>query len=168
MTGKKAAIIAQYRSSARRCLLALILAPSLLALPLLLILLLVFNLGSSDGHDITSMREQARAIGVVLIALIGGTVVFGLPAWILLRAARRESDLTYGLAGLAEGLFAAFCAGYSGSGPLRLYQAIGFGLLGLAGGAIAWTFWRIARVRIHGGIACVWPNKRQNGAADDN
>jgi hypothetical protein len=112
-------------------------------------LLLIFNLGSGDDRAIVGIREQMRDIGIVLIALIQGTIISGLPTWIFLRAFRHESSMTYGLAGLAEGLFAAFYIGYSGSGPLRLDQTIGFGLLSLAGGAIALTFWRIARVRTY-------------------
>ena len=149
MTNRTGSVVEECSSSVRRGLLALILAPALLALPLLVILLLLFNLSSEDGHVTMSIPEQMQDIGVVLLALIGGTVFFGLPTWAVLRAAERESSLTYGIAGLAEGLFAAFYAGYSGSGPLRIDQAIGFGLLALAGGTIALTFWRIARVRTY-------------------
>ncbi len=167
MTNRPGSVVEECHSSVRRGLLALILAPTLLALPTLVILLLLFNLGSGDGHVTMGIREQMRDIGVFLLALIGGTIFFGLPTWFFLRAVERESSLTYGLAGLAEGLFAAFYVGYSGSGPLRVDQAIGFSLLGLAGGAISLTFWRIARVRAYWRITCVvGPKNRQEDAPD--
>ena len=169
MTNRPGSVVEERRSSVRQGLVALVLAPALLVLPLLAILLLIFNLGVASGDTVVSIREQMRDVGIVLLGLIGGTVLFGLPTWVVLRAAERENSLTYGLAGLAEGLFAAFHFGYSGSGPLRIDQAVGFILVSLAGGAIALTFWRIARVRICWRITCVvGPKNRQEDATDSS
>jgi hypothetical protein len=166
MTNKPGSVVEQCYSSIRRGLVALVLAPALFALPMLAILLLMFNLGAASGDAVLGIREQMRDFGVVLLGLIGGTVLFGLPTWVVLRAAERESSLTYGLAGLAEGLFAAFYFGYSGSGPLRIDQAIEFVLVSLAGGAIALTFWRIVRVRVRWWITCDGSRSRQTMATD--
>ena len=147
-------VVVVCNSSIRRGLLGLVLAPLLVALPFLVILLLALNIGPGIGLDPVSLHVQFREVGIVLVGFIGGTIALGLPAWFVLRSTERESSLTYGLAGLAEGLIAAFHFGYSGSGSLRVDQAIGFALLGLIGCAIGLVFWRFARVRSKYWISC--------------
>ena len=140
-------IVRRRRTSLKRGAAALILAPTLVIIPLSVVLLLIFNLDLEGGCVTPSIHSQIQGLGITALALVGPTLALGLPTWILLRCVRRESGLAYVLAGLAEGLFCAFYFGYSGTGGLRLDQALGFCLVSLIGGAIAGLFWSLARDR---------------------
>jgi hypothetical protein len=133
------------RTSLRRGALGLVLSPAFALAPLSVLLLLSYNLGLVGGCVIPSVHSQLMEIGAMAAVLGGGTFLLGLPTWMVLRLAHRESGWTYLLAGAAEGLLCALYAVGSHGGAIRLDQAPGFGLAGLAGGGIAWTFWRIAR-----------------------
>jgi hypothetical protein len=142
------------QTSWRRVPLALLASPAPLMIPLMIMQLFFFNVGNLEGGYLThSFHNQIQELGITVVGLVGPTFVLGLPTWILLRYKRCESGLTYALAGLAEGLFCAFHFGYSGTGGLRLDQALGFGLLSLIGGAVAGLFWSLARDRTLEGIA---------------
>jgi hypothetical protein len=140
------------RTSCRRMPFALIAAPAMLIIPLMIIQLLIFNIGNLEGGCLArSFQNQIQELAITALGLVGPTLVLGLPTWILLRCTRFESGPVYALAGSAEGLFCAFYIGYSGTGGLRLDHALVFCRLSLTGGGIAWLFWWFARDRTSDG-----------------
>ena len=138
-------LVHKRRTPLKRGAAALVLAPALAIIPLGVVLLLVFNLGPEGGCVTRSIHSQFQELIVLALALVGPTLLFGPPTWAILRFVRRESGLAYTLAGLLEGLLCAFYVGYSGTGAIRIDQALAFGLLSAAGGGIAFAFWRLAR-----------------------
>jgi hypothetical protein len=133
------------RTSLRRGLIALVVAPILAFIPLSL-LFVATAIGRRDPG--VSIRELGGLLPVAAMALAmveAMTIVFGGAVWMALRLLRWESGRSYALAGSVLGLLWAFRFGYSGSGALRVDQLLAFGLCVAVGCVVALGFWRIAR-----------------------
>jgi hypothetical protein len=133
------------RTSLKRGAAALLLAPMAAIVPLGMISLLKVSMGLGGGCARPSMSNEMHNLATAALVLGGTTLLLGLPTWVFLRLTGRESAGAYLAAGLLEGLLCAFYLAYSLTGALKADQATGFCLTSLAGGAIAWAFWRLAR-----------------------
>jgi hypothetical protein len=101
--------------------------------------------GWGAGMSIGTLASGVSLLGFSFVALVGASLLCAVPAWIVLRLMHRESGGSYALVGAVAGLGLAFVVGYSGSGPLRLDQAIAFLFISFASSAGALAFWLIAR-----------------------
>ena len=128
------------RTSLKRGLIALVVAPQLAATPLSILMFLGFRIG-----NIGVFGSMLPFAGQVLAALLATTMIVGGPTWMLLRAIHRETAGMYTAIGTAEGVALVVFIGYAGHGSLRADQAVAFAAVGLAGGLIALIFWFIAR-----------------------
>jgi len=133
------------RTSLRRGTVALFLAPMAAIAPLGMMSLLNLTIGLGGGCLRPSMGKVLTDLTSAALFLCGTTFLLGLPTWAFLRLIRQESGRAYLAAGLLEGLFCGFYIALSNTGSVSTGQALGLFLVSLAGGAISWTFWRIAR-----------------------
>lgn len=125
-------------------LFALFAAPALIAFPFAAFLYAIDLLNGGGG-----LPTPAGSFVRLALVLIRLTLVFGTPAWLLLRFLRRESGWIYALTGFTEGLLAAIGWGYAFRPEFRidsLQQAL---LASVVGASIATAFWLLARD--HGG-----------------
>jgi hypothetical protein len=143
------------RTSVRRGLIALLVAPALAVLPLLL-LFLVFEFRAPWEEGIPMSQNLA---GVLLLLEMGFgmvaavTIAFGGPTWIVLRLIRKESARTYVLAGMVGGLLWAFFFLYSSAVAWTVERIVAFAFASASGGVVALGFWLIARDPRHGGVS---------------
>jgi hypothetical protein len=134
------------RTSLRRGVIALVVAPMFAFAPLSLLLLATAIGGRGDpGVSIRDLYGLLPITAMALAMVEAMTVVFGGAAWMALRLLRWESGRSYALAGSVLGLLWAFRFGYAGRGALRVDQMLAFGLCVVVGGTVALAFWRIAR-----------------------
>jgi hypothetical protein len=146
-SGSLRAALGAGRSSTRRGLAGLVIAPAMALGPCWIPLAAVYIAGRwmADGALEWSLASAIQLTVITYLLLTGLTIAIGGPTWIVLRLARRESGFNYVLAGMAEALFCAVFAGYSGHGLLRLDQMMAFAFCGGLGGYTAFVFWLIAR-----------------------
>jgi hypothetical protein len=134
------------RTSVRRGLLGLFAVPIVLFC-LVPVPLFAASLAGSWGADMSfgTLASGLSLLGYSFAALVGASLLCAVPAWTILRLLHRESGGSYALVGAAAGLGMAFVVLYSGSGPLRLDQALAFLFISFASGVGALAFWLIAR-----------------------
>jgi len=145
------------RTSVRRGLIALLVAPALTVLPLSL-LFLAFVVGAPWEEGIPMSENPAGVLlllEIVFGMVAGVTIVFGGPTWIVLRWLHMESARAYVLAGMVEGLLWARIVLYSGVRALTVEQVMAFGLASVVGGVAALGFWLIARPKWGSCAGCV-------------
>jgi hypothetical protein len=130
------------RSSWRRGLAALFVAPVLATIPVGAALALSDIQG---GSLYVPPLVAGRAFVVLAIALLKLTILLGGPSWPFLRLIRQESGWIYGLVGLAEALAAVVGLSYSFNGYFRDDQIMEFLFVGLVGAIMGSLFWWIAR-----------------------
>jgi hypothetical protein len=142
------------RTSVRRGLTALLLAPAFAVLPLSL-LFLAFEFSNPWEEGIPMSQNLAGVL--VLLEMVFGmvaavTIAFGGPTWIVLRLIRKESARIYVLAGMVGGLLWAFFFLYAGAGAWTVERIVGFAFASASGGVVALGFWLIARDPRHGSV----------------
>ena len=139
-------VAAPGRSSLRRGLIALLVAPAFAVIPLSLLFLAFAGGGDWDaGVSIRNLRGLLPLAAMAFAAVAATTLILGGPTWMLLRLIRRESARAYAIAGAALGLLWAIWFGYSGRSPLRVDQIMAFALCSAVGCVVAVGFWLIAR-----------------------
>lgn len=131
------------RSSPGRAVIALIIAPFLMA-PLAGILLAMPDIlaGRVLLPSFTGLIRSLEGLGW---ALLRGALFFGTPIWLLLYFSRKENILTYTALGLAAGLGCAIWLGYAFRGIFDADMVPAALLAGVMGATTAATFWLIAR-----------------------
>ena len=128
------------RSSALRGMLALFVAPVLIAFPLAAFLYTLDVLHGGGGLPTAATSLVRLALGLVRL-----TLVFGTPVWLILRLIRRESGWVYLLAGLTEGLLISIALGYGFSRDFPRDLMPYVLLAGAIGVSVAAVFWFLAR-----------------------
>jgi hypothetical protein len=128
------------RSSVLRGLLALFVAPVLVAFPFAAVLYTLDVMHGGGG-----LPTGARSLIRLALRLVPPTLLFGAPVWLILRLIRRESGWVYLLAGFIEGLLILIWLGsaFSRDFPRDLMPyALPASVLGAS---IAAAFWFLAR-----------------------